>query len=1018
MQNLNNGNIGRQGLDYWLRGFTDFKTKLDDLSDSLFLNGLSNKYIPSNEFSQIYNGKYNLAILHINIHCLNSKLEEFCHFISVLKLEFDVIVISEIWSTNICFYHNILPGYQLVYDLPATTHVGGVGLFINVNISFSLCKNLYMVSNENCKVENVWIRFKKGKRDFCLGGIYRHPVGNIDLFTQMLEKSIDSIPEGCTALIAGDTNINLLRYDSNAYAKNYMDMILMYNFLPVILLPTRFCDTTATLIDHIYVRDCVTPASNPIDIQCGNIVDDISDHLSNFCLIGFKANTTAIAERPLTRVFSEKNNKIFYKKLSEVNWKSLFADSADPNVCYERFSSMIKSTYEDAYPLKTLSRRAQKNKSWFTPTLKKARTKKLKLYNKWLRSKSDADKYVYYTYKQAYEKLLNEAKVVHYKNQFNTKMNSIKDLWSNLKFFISTKPKSAETKIEKLLIDGRDVTNKVELSNKLNQHFCSIGSKITSRLPPGQESFVTYLGPSVPQTIFVEPVEASELCNIVNSLKVNKAPGDDGFTAKLVKENINLLMRPLLHIYNLSLTSGICPKSFKLAKVIPIFKKGDVADPNNYRPISLLPVFNKILEKIVCSRIRNFVEKHNLLYRYQFGFRENYSTTLAVMEAMDYCYDNIDKKNLVLGLFLDLEKAFDTVQHEALLAKLYHYGIRGLMYNWLSNYLHDRCQYTVVNGVASERALLPCGLPQGSVLSPLLFLLFINDIHRAVQTDLPRLFADDTSVFLTASNEAELQLRANEVAIKLEKWLLANRLSLNVSKTNYIVFNPNRKTISSINLNFFGQNVQEVTFTKFLGLQIDKELTWKAHIEHLCKNLVKFCGIFYKIRSLIPPSCAHLLYYAFVHSNILYGIEVYANTCPTHLEKLSILNNKIIRILFNKPLSTHVKCLYETTNSLPVHSLHEFQLIKIVHKAIYHKNKIPEVLKNYFCNVNNFSSHFLRNEKNLKIIRYNTNLGQRCLKFKGPKLWNPLPDRLKNTISDAVFPKYLKTHVFSKYFEN
>jgi len=256
---------------------------------------------------------------------------------------------------------------------------------------------------------------------------------------------------------------------------------------------------------------------------------------------------------------------------------------------------------------------------------------------------------------------------------------------------------------------------------------------------------------------------------------------------------MQLLIEPLRYIFNLSLTSSVVPDKFKLAKVVPIYKKGETTKTQNYRPISLLSIFNKILEKLVHRRLTNFLNKKEVLYKFQFGFRKHYSTSLALLEVLDNCYNSLDAGNKIVGLFLDLQKAFDTVDHAILLSKLQFYGIRGLMFEWLKNYLSDRKQYTVVNKVSSNIGHITCGVPQGSVLGPLLFLIYMNDIHRAVPGHDVKLFADDTNVFIIGKDLQVLEREANNCLKNLQIWLTANKLSINLEKTYYALFSSNKK---------------------------------------------------------------------------------------------------------------------------------------------------------------------------------------------------------------------------------
>jgi hypothetical protein len=370
---------------------------------------------------------------------------------------------------------------------------------------------------------------------------------------------------------------------------------------------------------------------------------------------------------------------------------------------------------------------------------------------------------MYHTYNKIFKKVSKKAETLYYAKQFDLSINSTKQIWSNLNKICSAKKKNKKAKptINSLTIGGAKISDPVQISTELNNYFCSIGSNLVKALPVVSEKYTQYMNKPVKQSIFVESISKNELINLINTLKCDKSCGVDNFGPRLIKDNVEFLWKPLLFIYNYSLLNGVVPNDLKIAKVIPIFKKGDSELPSNYRPISLLSIFNKLLEKLVYKRIYSFLNHHNVLYKHQFGFRKNYSTSLALLEVLDSCYKNINLNLKVLGIYFDLQKAFDTVNHEILLHKLYNYGIRGVMHNWIKNYLFDRKQFTFVNGVSSVLSNISCGVPQGSVLGPLLFLIYINDISSAVEGNRLKLFAYDTNLFIFGKDLNELEIEAN-----------------------------------------------------------------------------------------------------------------------------------------------------------------------------------------------------------------------------------------------------------------
>ena len=299
------------------------------------------------------------------------------------------------------------------------------------------------------------------------------------------------------------------------------------------------------------------------------------------------------------------------------------------------------------------------------------------------------------------------------------------------------------------------------------------------------------------------------------------------------------LSEHLTRIFNLSFETGVFPVNMKHAKIIPIHKKDSKTELSNYRPISLLPIFSKLLERLMYNRLMQHLIKNSILYDYQFGFRKGYSTTLALAEITQNIYENLMKKHTTCGVFLDLSKAFDTINHEILLQKLEHYGIRGVALQWFRSYLSERTQRVCIDGILSGQLNVVCGVPQGSILGPLLFLLYVNDLANTSDKLLFRLFADDTNIFMSDSNIGRLQTNMNTELKKVNDWLKANFLSLNVSKTKFLLFHHNYDRPNKFFVNIDNKRIERQTEIKYLGVYIDEKLDFKYHVGQICKKLQK-----------------------------------------------------------------------------------------------------------------------------------------------------------------------------------
>lgn len=371
---------------------------------------------------------------------------------------------------------------------------------------------------------------------------------------------------------------------------------------------------------------------------------------------------------------------------------------------------------------------------------------------------------------------------------FDQKTNSIKQLWKNLNTVCSFKQgKSRSNSISKLNVNGVTLYDSKDICNGFNSYFSTVGQNLVDDLIKNNKNtnvgdFKTYCPRSIINSIFITPTDEYEILGIINKLRDSKAPGYDNIGPKLIKYIASLIIRPLTHIFNHSIMTGVVPDKLKIGKVIPVYKKGDSSLPTNYRPISLLSIFDKLLEKLMYKRVYTFLTENNILYPYQFGFRKNHSTSLALIDVIDNIYSCLDNNETVVGIYVDLQKAFDTVDHNILLYKLYNCGVRGIAHKWFVNYLYNRKQFTSVNNAVSVLKNVTCGVPQGSVLGPLLFLIYVNDIAQAAPGVQVKLFADDTNLFLSGIDISELICRSNNCLESLNRWCIANRLHMNFEK--------------------------------------------------------------------------------------------------------------------------------------------------------------------------------------------------------------------------------------------
>uniref|UniRef100_A0A672GYN6 Reverse transcriptase domain-containing protein n=1 Tax=Salarias fasciatus TaxID=181472 RepID=A0A672GYN6_SALFA len=471
---------------------------------------------------------------------------------------------------------------------------------------------------------------------------------------------------------------------------------------------------------------------------------------------------------------------------------------------------------------------------------------------------------------------------------------------------------------------------------KFNNFFVNIGPELASKIPDGDDDhqFIK----SNPNSMFLRAVDEVEIVNIVRNCKNKTSTDCDGVDMMVVKKVINEISKPLAHIFNLSFQTGTFPSKMKIAKVVPLYKTGNKHHFTNYRPVSVLPQFAQILEKLFNDRLDSFINKHHILSECQYGFRPQRSTSLALIDTIEEITKSLDNKKIAIGIFIDLKKAFDTLNHKILLHKLELYGIRGVALQWVESYLTNGHQFVrLAENCSSFRCIL-CGVPQGSVLGPKFFILYINNICNVSKLMKLVLFADDTNIFLSDTN---LQKLLNNVATefgKLKSWFNKNKLSLNLSKTTLMIFG-NKKINAETDILIDDITIERVKETKFLGVIIDEKLSRKAHIKHVQSKLARSIGVLAKARHVLDITSLKLLYHSLVSPYLSYCAEVWGNNYKTAIQPIITLQKRAIRIVHKVAFRDHTNSLFFHSKLLKFIDIVEYLTVQLMYRAS--NNQLP-----------------------------------------------------------------------------
>jgi len=801
-------------------------------------------------------------------------------------------------------YH--LQGYESIYQSKITGKSKGSGLAIYIKNNFMFV-DIPKLSRSTPDIEALFVEIANPGNPITLGVVYRPPSGNADNFINEFHRLLSALPKK-NAFVTGDFNLNL-HSASNSHVRNFENCFITNGFAPAISVWTHqqpHCSRTC--IDNIL--------SNSFDnITCSYTINEpISHHLPLICLTDLSSSNIDPVPTTLHRYDFCIANVLELQRHTSV----LVTNNHDLETFIDKFSDIVDDTCKEE-----VSSSSKKNtliNPWITPGLIISIKTKDRLYKKWKKScyrknpKGDHNLYLHYkNYRGRLKYSIKMAKAKYYTGKFNDVEGNPKATWkliNNLRGLHKSDLKPS------FIIDGKVVLEHRVIANSFNNYFVSIAEKLNSELDPSEgiaispiPDFTSYFSKTCRNSIHLPDCDAKEVEDIIKAFASGKA---SDIPVLALKSTSSIISPSLSHHFNTLMQQGHFPEKLKTGRISPIYKnKGSKQHFDNYRPISTLPIFGKIFEKLIYSRLYNFLMNNNLMYSKQFGFRKGHSTSHALNYSINHLTSSLADKKHVIGIFIDLSKAFDTISHDKLLHKLSNYGIRGNAHDLLNSYLTGRSQYTKFLNESSDKTLVKFGVPQGSVLGPLLFLIYVNDIINCSLDGEFVLYADDTNIFVVGSTREEVFSKANLIIQRVHDYMKSNLLHINLSKCLFMYFKPDLYSRSTclrtqpfsqtLHLKLNGVKLKQVSSTKFLGVTIDENLTWEQHMDTLVRKLASAHGALYRIKDYIPKALHKQLYHALFESHLVYGISVWGSQSHTALNKLFTLQKKCIRMLFGNP---------------------------------------------------------------------------------------------------------------------
>ena len=700
-----------------------------------------------------------------------------------------------------------------------------------------------------------------------------------------------------------------------------------------------------------------------------------------------------------------------------MDWQRLVpVGETNTDKLFSSFYNKLNKIVNKHAPLKPISSRKLKTyaKPWITRGIRKS----IQVKNKLLEG-GNSD--LYKEYRNKLTILTRISKKLYFHKYFLSNANNLKKTWECINNLINRKKKNTKVIKSMKCPDNQGLSHDPLLNaNILNSHFASVGKRLASQLPHPRKSYLDYLpNTGLSHSFVFEPVLPTEIETEIMLMPINKSHGLYSCPTRLLKCCRHIISKPIADMINNSVSKGSFPSKLKHAKIVPIFKDGDEAEPSNYRPISLLSIFNKLFEKMMYGRLKSFFNKYDIFYCSQYGFREHCSTDHAILDIVNRIQSNMDKKLFSCGVFIDLQKAFDTVDHEILLRKLHHYGIRGIVNDWFASYLIGRYQTTQIGLYISDKENTLCGVPQGSVLGPLLFLVYVNDMHYASSKLMFYLFADDTNLLYAHKDLKMLESVVNAELLNVVEWLTVNRLTLNIRKTNFMIFHPYQKRINhNIDIKIYDHRINKFVsldrkeYVKYLGVIIDSHLSWKFHVDYVAMKISRNIGIISKLRHIVPLKTLYNIYNSLILPYLSYGLIIWGQAAKTHLEKLLMLQKRAVRLIHFAPFRSHAIPYFINSNIVPITLLY-FKLSATLMHDIFNDSAPPNIsdLFTLTKNVHHYKTRSSSSD-NYYINFSKTNQHKNSFSVIGAKIWNSISQNTKE-LPKHLFKKEIQRNVFS-----
>lgn len=909
------------------------------------------------------------------------------------KHRLDIFAVNETWLHDEIDDNEVaISGYKILRN-DRQTHGGGVGLYIKDGIKFKSREDIH----GNHLVESCWIEVSTKNGNVLIGTAYRPPTPNKDYYNKFLDMLNHVTSEGKEVILLGDLNFN---YYNDASYRTLSSIETMYDMKQLVTSSTRIY-AKANTKGEIYFKESL------IDIILSTMPDHhistnvIKCTLSDHFLIKTKLNIRPYKTHNTVsyRDFSTFKEDDFINDIVNCDDLKKIFRITDTDSAWNIFKSKLSEICNSHAPVK-IRRVRSKSCPWMTKDILNLIYKRDLALRKFWTSKNLTDHNNYKSLRNQVTSLIRNTKRQYYENQFRAHNNDPREMWKIINSLLPNKKKES--------------TFNLFTPDQYNKYFCQVGANISDTF---KEPYTRYpwKGPKSTYKFNFKEIKLSEVEKLLSELNDFSSLDVTLMDSKLLKIAAKYISQHLTYIFNLSIKQGVVCQDWKVACVTPAYKgKGSKEELSNYRPISNITHIAKVLEKLVNKQFMDYLLHHEFITEAQSAYRPKHSTVTALHKVMEDFLDALNDGCEVGLCFLDTKKCFDSINHHVLLDKLENYGVLKAEHKWFASYLHQRTQKVKVNGTFSKSGYLTTGVPQGSILGPTLFLLFINDLPQHTIKASISIYSDDVLIYYIGNNFQEVKESLQQAMDSVNNWYKMNRLKLSITKCGTMLI-TNKKHGNKLNIKIDDIEITDFTDFKYLGLIFDNQLKFDMHIHSKISKIRRQVGALRRLAGFVSPDILCNIYKTVIQPSMDYGISVWGACSDGLLELLQKQQYLAARIVFQNFdfVNTNPQDLCDALKWNSLKDRFKFVSCCIIYKSIH------GLLPNYLCDqiLYEFEVHDYRtrgainNDLHLpfpKIEKYKSSLF-----YNGAKEWNSLNNAIRDSHSILSFKRNYKRQYFN-----